>query len=191
MVAPLLHLVDQNGRPAPKVVQVAVENAYRWALIDYKHFDRAILAEMAEAVASAMCRHLHAIQFPRRYAMAALQGKLQEWYRAHPGFEIVMEREELERVAGGNWRSFTAANLGIWLAEARMQLNERDQQILGLMEQDLGSPRQIARAFDISHSAATKALQRVKARMAALLMSEPTAETSDEETAPRRRQFNF
>ena len=191
MATTLLHLVDQNDSPVPQVVRVAVDAAHHWALNDYRHFDQAVLAGMAEAVAVAMCRRLDSIQCPRRYAIAALRGRLQEWYRAHPSFEIVMEPDELERIAGPSSRSFTAANLGIWLAEARMQLSERDRQILGLMEQDLGSPGHIAKALDISYSAAAKALQRVKTRMATLLISEPTGKTSNQEAAPGRRQVIF
>jgi hypothetical protein len=46
MAAILLHLVDEHDAPVPAQVRLAVETAYRWALDEYKHFDRAVLAGM-------------------------------------------------------------------------------------------------------------------------------------------------
>ena len=98
MAATLLHLVDQYGQPVPPQVRLAVGAAYRWAEREYERFDRAVLAEMAEALAVAMCRHQDRIELPRRYAVAALAGKLQEWYRAHPAVEVMLQPEDLEQV---------------------------------------------------------------------------------------------
>ena len=80
MAVVLLHLVNEHGQPVPPSVRVAVETAYHWVLREYEHFDQALLAGMAESVGSAMCRRLVHIEFPRRYAIVALTGKLQEWY---------------------------------------------------------------------------------------------------------------
>jgi len=74
MAAILLHLVDEHDQPVPPQVRLAVETAYRWALREYQHFDRAVLAGMAESVATAMCRRVDQIEFPRRYAFTALTG---------------------------------------------------------------------------------------------------------------------
>ena len=90
MAATLLHLVDEHGAPVPSQVRLAVESAYRWAVREYRHIDQAVLAGLAESVAVGMCRRLDQIGFPRRYAFAALTGKLQEWYRAHPVVEIAV-----------------------------------------------------------------------------------------------------
>jgi hypothetical protein len=88
----LLHLVDENGHPVPAPIRAAIEAAHRWALKEYKYFDRAVLAGMAEAVALSMCRRLDQIDFPGRYAFTALTGKLQEWYRAHPAVEVLFDQ---------------------------------------------------------------------------------------------------
>jgi DNA-directed RNA polymerase specialized sigma24 family protein len=138
----------------------------------------------------AMCRRLVHIEFPRRYAVAALTGKLQEWYRAHPGVEVPLELEESERIKGPRPDAMTSADLSILFAEIKVQLSERDRQILVLMEQDLGSPQQIAEVFEMSYSAAAKAIQRVRDRMAAILAPSETRNGSDNEMMTRSRHFN-
>src|SRR5579863_3440381 len=153
MAAILLHLVDEYDQPAPSQVRLAVETAYRWALHEYRHFDRAVLAGMAESVALAMCRRLDEIEFPRRYAFTALTGKLHEWYRAHPAIEILMDPAEVEDLTGDKPKSTSVADLNVLFSEIKARLSERDRQILALLEQDLG-PQEVAKAFEISYSAA-------------------------------------
>src|ERR1700722_120933 len=190
MALVLLHLVDEQGRPVPPSVSIAVETAYRWVSREYEHFDQALLAGMAESVALAMCRRLMHIEFPRRYASAALTGKLQEWYRAHPGVEVPLELEESERTKGPRPGAMTSADLSILFAEIKVQLSERDRQILVLMEQDVGSPQQIAEVFEMSYSAAAKAIQRVRDRMATILAPSETRNSSDNQLMTRSRHFN-
>jgi DNA-directed RNA polymerase specialized sigma24 family protein len=190
MALVLLHLVDEQGRPVPPSVSIAVETAYRWVSREYEHFDQALLAGMAESVALAMCRRLVHIEFPRRYASAALTGKLQEWYRAHPGVEVPLELEESERTKGPRPGAMTSADLSILFAEIKVQLSERDRQILVLMEQDVGSPQQIAEVFEMSYSAAAKAIQRVRDRMATILAPSETRNSSDNQLMTRSRHFN-
>jgi DNA-directed RNA polymerase specialized sigma24 family protein len=190
MAVVLLHLVNEHGQPVPPSVRVAVETAYHWVLREYEHFDQALLAGMAESVALAMCRRLVQIEFPRRYAIVALTGKLQEWYRAHPGVEVSLELEESERIKGPRPGAMTSADLGILFAEIKVQLSERDRQILVLMEQDLGGPQQIAEVFEMSYSAAAKAIQRVRDRMAAILAPSETRNGSDNEMMTRSQHFN-
>jgi DNA-directed RNA polymerase specialized sigma24 family protein len=168
MAAILLHLVDEHDQPVPPQVRLAVETAYRWALHEYQHFDRAVLAGMAESVAVAMCRRLEQIEFPRRYAFTALTGKLQEWYRAHPAIEILMDPAEVEHLTGDKSKSTSAVDLNVLFSQIKARLSERDRQILVLLEQDLG-PKEIAKAFNISYLAAAKAIQRARERMAAIL----------------------
>lgn len=185
MAAILLHLVDEHDQPVPLQVRLAVETAYRWALHEYQHFDRAVLAGMAESVALAMCRRLEQIEFPRRYAFTALNGKLQEWYRAHPTTEILMDPAELEPLTEDKLKSASAADLNILFSQIKARLSERDRQILVLLEQDLGA-QEIARAFKISYSAAGKAIQRARERMAAILSAtEDQQGESDPDTRPR------
>ena len=190
MAAILLHLVDEHDQPVPLQVRLAVETAYRWSLHEYQHFDRAVLAGMAESVAVAMCRRLEQIEFPRRYAFTALTGKLQEWYRAHPAIEILMDPAELEHLSGGKPKSTSAADLNVLFSQIKARLSERDRQILVLLEQDLG-PKEIAKAFDISYVAAAKAIQRARDRMAAILSGIGTESKEVDEEIPRSRTFNL
>jgi DNA-directed RNA polymerase specialized sigma24 family protein len=84
----------------------------------------------------------------------------------------------------------TSADLTILFAEIKAQLSERDRQILVLMEQDLGGPQQIAEVFEMSYSAAAKAIQRVRDRMVAILAPSETRNGSDNEMMTRSRHFN-
>ena len=186
MAATLLHLVDQYGQPVPPQVRLAVEAAYRWAEREYERFDRAVLAEMAEALALAMCRHQDRIELPRRYAVAALAGKLQEWYRAHPAVEIMLDPDDLEQVMQAEPVPTTSPDLNVLFAEMKAQLSERDRQVLVLLEQDLG-PQEIAKAFEISYFAAAKAIQRARDRMAAILSETRNQKGEDDETMTRPR----
>ena len=190
MAATLLHLVDEHGQPVPSQVRLAVEAAYRWAEQEYQRFDRAVLAEMAEALAVAMCRHQDRIELPRRYAVAALAGKLQEWYRAHPAVEVMLEPEDLEQVIQAEPVPATSPDLNVLFAEIKAQLSERDRQVLVLLEQDLG-PQEIAKAFEISYFAAAKAIQRARDRMAAILSETGNQKGEDNGTMTRPRAVGF
>ena len=190
MAAILLHLVDEHEQPVPPPVRLAVETAYRWALSEYQNFDRAVLAEMAESVAMAMCRRLDRIEFPRRYAFAALTGKLQEWYRAHPIVEVALEPDDFEYVKGARQGAVSAADLNVLFSEIRARLSERDRQILVLLEQDLG-PQEIAKAFEISYSAAGKAIQRARERMVAILSATENQGARENEAISRPRAIGI
>jgi RNA polymerase sigma factor (sigma-70 family) len=190
MATTLLHLVDEHGQPVPPQVRLAVEAAYRWVAREYQHFDQAVLAGMAEAVALAMCRRLDRIEFPRRYAVAALTGKLHEWYRAHPAVEVILEPDDIEHVRKARPTPASSADLSVLFSEIKAQLSERDRQILVLMEQDLG-PQEIAKAFEISYSAAAKAIQRARERMAAILAENGSQQDEENETMSRPRLFSL
>jgi len=190
MAATLLHLVDQYGQPVPPQVRLAVEAAYRWAEREYERFDRAVLAEMAEELALAMCRRQDRIELPRRYAVAALAGKLQEWYRAHPAVEVMLEPEDLEQVIQAEPVPATSPDLNVLFAEIKAQLSERDRQVLVLLEQDLG-PQEIAKAFEISYFAAAKAIQRARDRMATILSETGNQRGEQNGTMTRPRAVGF
>ena len=190
MAATLLHLVDEHGQPVPPQVRLAVEAAYRWAEQEYQRFDRAVLAEMAEALALAMCRHRDRIELPRRYAVAAMAGKLQEWYRAHPAVEVMLEPDDLEQVIQAEPVPATSPDLNVLFAEMKAQLSERDRQVLVLLEQDLG-PQEIAKAFEISYFAAAKAIQRARDRMAAILSGTGNQKGEENGTMNRPRAVGF
>jgi DNA-directed RNA polymerase specialized sigma24 family protein len=190
MATTLLHLVDERGQPVPSQVRLAVEAAYRWAEREYQHFDHAVLAGMAEAVALAMCRRLDRIEFPRRYAVAALMGKLQEWYRAHPAVEVMLEPDDLEHVRKAEPVPSYSVDLSVLFSEIKTRLSERDRQILVLLEQDLG-PAEIAKTFEISYSAAAKAIQRARERMTAILSATGNDGREEDETMSRPRAFGL
>lgn len=173
----------------PPQVRLAVEAAYRWAEREYRPFDHAVLAAMAEAVALAMCRHLDRIEFPRRYAVAALMGKLHEWYRAHPAVEILMDPAQVEALPDDEPKFISAAELNLF-SEIKTQLSERDRQVLVLLEQDLG-PQEIAKAFEISYFAAAKAIQRARDRMAAILSETGSQKGEENRTMNRPRAVGF
>ena len=191
MAATLLHLVDEHGSPVPSDVRLAVESAYRWAVREYRHIDQAVLAGLAESVAAGMCRRLDQIVFPRRYAFAALTGKLQEWYRAHPVVEIAVGPDDLDRMNGHRRTTAPAAETNLLFSEIKARLSERDRQILVLLEQDFGA-KEIAKAFNIKYAAAAKAIQRARDRMAAILSGiDDEDEEGDEMSRRRPRTFNF
>ena len=102
----------------------------------------------------------------------------------------MLELDELEEVKIAGRAPITAADLSVLFSEIKAQLSERDRQILALMEQDLG-PREIAKAFDISYTAAAKAIQRARERMAAILSETGNDGRGDDEAMPRPRAVGF
>ena len=135
--------------------------------------DEADLASMAEAVALGMSKRLEEIQSHRRYAFAALTGRIQEWFRAHPAKMVSFETEDaLDREIGPDDRFVFDVERKLLFAQIRSQLSERDREICILLEQDLSSPGEIAKALQISYAAAAKALQRARERIASIVMVE-------------------
>ena len=200
MAVTMLHLVDDEGVPVSAEVRVAVELAFRIALQRYPRMDAALLAGMAEGVASSMSRRLPEIQAVKQYAQVAMHGRVQEWLRKHPGIEIPCESpEQIERLVGAPSQTlFTDAETEILFAQMKAQLTERDRHILVLMEQDLAKPGEIAAALDISYSAAAKALERVKDRVSDLLRGWKQDETDARDNKgtgtglrPRRFRVNL
>src|SRR5215475_4218212 len=109
MADSLLYLVDQDNQSVKPEVRIAVEAAFRWSVREYPNMDEADLAAMAEAVALRMSRRWEEIQWPRRYAFAALAGRIQEWFRAHPAKMVSFEtEEELDREIGPDDRFVSA-----------------------------------------------------------------------------------
>ena len=170
MPGSLLYLVDQDNKPVKPEIRIAVEAAFRWSVREYRYMDEADLAAMAEAVALGMSKRLEEIQSPRRYAFAALTGRIQEWYRIHPAKMVSFETEdELDREIGPDDRFVFDVERRLLFAQIRRQLSGRDRKICMLLEQDLSSPGEIAKVLQISYTAAAKALQRARERMAAIV----------------------
>ncbi len=166
----MLHLVDKKGDPVEREIHVAVAAAFKSCVQRFSRIDDAILAGFAEAVAASMNSRSSEIGTFRNYARVAMNGKVYEWLRSHPGKERGVERfDELERLAGAAVdRSFADAELEILFSQIRTHLTERERHILVLMKQEL-RPREISAALGITYDAAAKAMQRVRERVASLL----------------------
>jgi len=173
MAGLFLYLVDEHNAAVKPEIRIAVEAAYRWSVREYRNIDEADLAGMAEGIALAMSKRLDEIQSPRRYAFAALTGRIQGWFRAHPAKMVSYGSEdELDREIGSEDRFATDVERRLLFAQIRSRLSERDRQIFILLEQDVSSPREIAKVLEISYWAAAKALERARERMASIVMVE-------------------
>ena len=173
----LLHLVDQRGQTLPVAIRLAVEAAHRWVRWEYPHLDEAVVAGWAEDVGKAMGARLDEIRSPYRYAFAALRGKVREWFRCNASKEVLVGiGGELELWAGIDGSTPRVIYRAVLFDQLKTKLSERDRHILVLLQQDITSPASVAAALGVSYAAAAKAIQRVKERIAAILIGVPTAE---------------
>ncbi len=173
----LLHLVDQRGQTLPVAIRLAVEAAHRWVRWEYPHLDEAVVAGWAEDVGKAMGARLDEIRSPYRYAFAALHGKVREWFRSNASREVLVGiGRELELWAGIDRSTQRVIYRAVLFDQLKTKLSERDRHILVLLQQDMTSPASVAAALGVSYAAAAKAIQRVKERIAAILVGGPTAE---------------
>lgn len=169
-----LFLVDRRNQPLPKGLRTVVEAAYRWACADFPHLDRAQVATWAEELALAMHEKEQEIQEPRRYAFAALHGKIRQHFRSRVAREtLIGESEQLEEWAGVDEESARRMDQNILFQEIGAKLTERDRNILGLLDQGCASPANVAASLGISYNAAAKAIQRAKERTRAMLTGRP------------------
>jgi hypothetical protein len=167
----LLHLVDRNGKDLAAETRDAVKDAYDWAVREYPKVDDASIAGWAEELGEAMAARPTLIEFPRRYAFAGLKGKINAWFRKHPVQEITVGiGPELEQWVGLDRKVPIAIERVVLFEQIKTMLNERDKQILVLLLQDITSPKDVASALGIRYQAAAKAIQRVKERMATILL---------------------
>jgi DNA-directed RNA polymerase specialized sigma24 family protein len=170
----LLHLVDKGGRALPKDIRQAVEAAHRWVKREYPRLDEAVIAGWAEDVAKTMGVRRDKIESPKRYAFAALNGKARAWFRTQASREVpVGIGNELEQWIGVDRFSQGAIYRETLFDQLKSRLNERDRQILILLQQDITSPASVAGALGVSYAAAAKAIQRTKERIFAILMQSP------------------
>jgi DNA-directed RNA polymerase specialized sigma24 family protein len=170
----LLHLVDRNGQDLAALTRDAVEAAYHWAVWDFPGVDQALVAGWAEEVGEAMAARAASIEVPRRYAFAALRGKILEWFRRHPGREVTVGiGSELEQWVGVDRNGQRIVERAVLFEQLRAKLSERDRQILMLLLQDITSPKDVAAALGVKYDAAAKAIQRVKERLAAIKAKAP------------------
>ena len=118
-----------------------------------------------------------------RYAFAALHGKVREWFRRNASKEIPLGiGSELEVWVDIDRSPPRVMYQGILFDQLKTKLSERDRHILVLLLQDLTSPASVAAALGVSYSAAAKAIQRVKERIAAIVLGDPIEEQV--QTAP-------
>src|SRR6202046_2292472 len=177
MGQPLRQLADHRGQTLPVAIRLAVEAAHRWVRWEYPHLDEAVVAGWAEDVGKAMGARLDEIRSPYRYAFAALRGKVREWFRCNASKEVLVGiGGELELWAGIDGSTPRVIYRAVLFDQLKTKLSERDRHILVLLQQDITSPASVAAALGVSYAAAAKAIQRVKERIAAILVGAPTAE---------------
>lgn len=164
-----LHLIDSNGVVLNAEIHAACETAFKRVVLDFPHFDQALIADWAEEIAATMDERGEAIQFPKRYAWMALRGRVRDWLRTGPGrAELKGIGPELEEVAGVT-ESFTDQSERELLFEQILpDLNERDRAILILLQNE-ESTTAIAALLNVNYFAAAKAMQRMKDRVSVVV----------------------
>jgi hypothetical protein len=173
-----LHLVDAQGRTVAPTVKAAVEVVFKWVLRDFPNVDPAMISEWAEEVGWAMESKQDVVSAPERYAYTALKGRVRDWLRTKTAKEENAGiGHDLERL-GDLDRSFQRnIDHSLFFDQLKASLNERDRYILVLLLRGETSPTVTAQAFGITYSAAAKAIQRVKERVAAA--AKPVSRSDD------------
>ncbi len=178
MMQARLHLVDTAGVHVRASIQAAVEDAFRWTLRSFPLIDTALMSNWAEEVARSMEAASGDIKNPRRYAAAALQGKVKDWQKTGAArLEPVGIGSDLERLSGADSKIQTALDRALLLEQAKISLNERDRLILALLL-DGCNDAEIAAALKISPVAGRKAIERMKDRISTTLRGSRSANPS-------------
>ena len=161
-----LHLIDANGDPVSSAIRSAVEATFDYAVAEHPEIDRAILANMAEELAVRMERNKESIASVRRYAYAAMRGKVHDWQRTKEATELAVGLDaELDKCARASHSFQGKVDRKILFEQMRSRLSERDRYILLLLESH-ASLSDIATELGINYEAAAKAKQRVRQRLA-------------------------
>jgi len=164
-----LHLIGSSGLALNAVIQAACETAFKRVVLDYPHFDQALIADWAEQVAFAMDERGDAIQFPKRYAYMALRGKVRDWSRTGSGrVELKGIGPDLEEIAGVSESFANQTERKILFGQILPALSERDRAILILLLNEQ-STAAIAAFLNTNYAAAAKAMQRMKDRVSVVL----------------------
>lgn len=172
MIQPHLHLVDTEGKPVKPSTEAAVSQAYRWVVREFPLVDTALIANWAELVANTMEAKAATVRDAKQYAFAALRGKVLDWLRtATARVEHVGVGRDLERMGGSHGSPQDQLDRKLLFEQLKATLNERDQVILVLLL-DGTSDGEIGKALGITPAAARKAIQRMKERISAQLVSE-------------------
>ncbi len=164
-----LHLIDNAGVDVRGSIQSAVEHAFRWILRSYPLVDPALIANWAEELACSMEAGAIDLRNPRRYASAALEGKVKDWLKTGAAkLQPMGVGSDLERFGGVNGSTQSVLDQSLLIEQVTTTLNERDRFILVLLL-DGCTDTEIASALKISPSAGRKAIQRMRERSAASL----------------------
>jgi DNA-binding CsgD family transcriptional regulator len=165
MIRARLHLVDSKGVPLGPTLQTACETAFLWVIRDNPQFDQAQIANWSEEIGAVMQARGELLKSPRRYAYAALRGKVRDWRRTGAGrAELMGMRPELEYIGGVTESSAAEVETKILFEQLSFSLKERDRAILVLLTRG-ESTAQIAAFLGMNYAAAAKAMQRVKDRI--------------------------
>ena len=167
-----LHLVTAKGRPVNPLHESAVRRAFLWARREFPQVDPAQIANWAEEVFMYMQESPNEIERPTSYANSALRGKVLDWKRLSPAnVHLAGMERDLERL-GGHSSSFQGTlERSLLFYQVGLSLEERDRYILTLLRDDKSSA-EIAAALKITDAAARKAVQRLKERLAVILLGE-------------------
>ncbi len=167
-----LHLVDGEGREVLPSIKAGVESAFGWVVSAYPNLDPAVLAEWAEEIGSAMQKNKNTHATPRRYAYAAMHGRVRDYLKTRASKETPEGSSfELEKWAGVDADAQARIDRKIFFQELGTKLEQRDQEILALLLQDITSAASVGKVLGISESAAAKAIQRLKLRIASFVGS--------------------
>jgi biotin operon repressor len=100
-----------------------------------------------------------------------LHGKVREWSRSNPSREILLGiPRELELWAGIDFFTQRVIYRAVLFDQLKTKLSEGDRHILVLLQKEVTSPASVAAALGVSYAAAAKAIQRVRERIAAILV---------------------
>ena len=91
-----LHLISDSGDTVTPEIAAAVEAAYRWAVSLFPSTDTALLANAAERLAKNMEANKRELGSPRRYAYAAMHGKVRDLQRTKAANETSLPLHELD-----------------------------------------------------------------------------------------------
>src|SRR5277367_4943172 len=165
-----LHLIDENNNAVSPAIAAAVEAAYRWTVVMFPHIDSALLANAAERLAKNMESNKEHLGSPRRYAYAAMHGKVRDWLRKKAASELSVGLDyELDEYARMTNSFQDAVERSILFQQLQTKLSTRDRYILILLTELNATPKDVANALSITYKAATKAIERVRERIAACL----------------------
>ena len=125
-----LHLISENGDTVTPEIAGAVEAAYHWAVSVFPSMDTALLANAAERLARDMEANKGELESPRRYAYAAMHGKVRDLQKSRAANESTMPLHELDQ-PGITVKSFEDnIERSILFQQLRAQLSDRDSRSL-------------------------------------------------------------